>query len=84
MDECLLVYRSMTYAQRTARALEQAGLRGYVTKLKNVFQKEGCTYGVNIQKKILPNALEALKNKDLAPEEAYFILKNGTYQEISL
>ena len=84
MTECLLTCRSMTYAQRAARALERAGLRGYVTKLKNAFSQEGCTYGVLTLEKTLPSAMELLRGAELAPKKVYRALDNDEYEELRL
>jgi cation transport regulator ChaC len=82
MTECLLVCRSLTYAQRTHRALERAGLRAYITRVKpNETVDGGCGYAVRIPENSLTRAWELLEERDLLPQKIYTVLEDGRYQE---
>ncbi len=84
MTDCLMVSRSLTYAQRTARALERAGLRGHIAKIKPEPGEEGCIYAVRTAEKTLTQALELLSQRDLKPQRVFCILSDGSYKEMSL
>ena len=81
MADCLIVCRSMTYAQRADRAISRAGIEGArVTKIKNGFDKEGCVYGVKLRQKLLPEALDVLAKQGLTPRGVYAITSEGEYK----
>ena len=44
---CLILCRSLTYAQRSSRVLERAGITAVVRKAPLCVSKTGCTYCVN-------------------------------------
>ena len=44
----LIVCRSLTYAQRTAAALERAGISAYIMRSPKSIAGEGCSHSVKI------------------------------------
>ena len=85
MGECLIVCRSMTYAQRADRAFNRAGLRSTsVTKIKNGLDKEGCVYGVRLQCKDVTTALEILDKHDYTQQGVYSVDADGNYKELNV
>lgn len=44
---CLIMCRSLTYAQRSSQVLERAGITATVLKAPQSVSKTGCTYCVN-------------------------------------
>ena len=81
MTECLLVCRSQTYAQRTQRALERAGLRSHITRNKPRDDDRGCGHAVKIPEGSLERALELLHERDLMPQKILTVLEDGSVQE---
>jgi len=74
----------MTYAQRADRALSRAGIqKANVIKIKNGLDKEGCVYGVKLQKKDLQDALEVLRKQGLEPQNLYSVTPDGEYKEMA-
>ena len=59
----LLICRSLTYAQRTAKALEHVGITAILTKVPMHISPDGCGYCVKVSSKNISNALIALKKR---------------------
>ncbi len=57
----IIMCRSLTYAQRAVRLLEQSGLFAVLSKAPQELTDGGCNYGVKIRLRDLDKAQEALK-----------------------
>ena len=77
----LLKCRSLTYAQRSARLLERAGITGTVTRLPRSVGFTGCGYSVIVSAKNLKRSLEVLERNDLRPEKIYCRNEKGEIRE---
>jgi hypothetical protein len=84
VTDCLLVCRSLTYAQRTQRALERAGLRAYITRIKPNETDDGCGYAVRVPEANLARAAEILHERGLMPQKIYTVNEDGNYRERQL
>lgn len=82
MINYLLVCRSLTYAQRTAKALERAGIAAIVTRTPGEIASEGCGYCVKIPERRLSETLVLLKNHELSPSRIYMIYSDGRLTEV--
>ena len=82
MINYLLVCRSLTYAQRTAKALERAGITAIVMRTPGEIATEGCGYCVKIPERRLSETLVMLKNHELSPSRIYMMLSNGHLTEV--
>ena len=80
----LLVCRSLTYAQRTAAALERTGITARVLRSPKSIAGEGCSHSVKISQRSLPEALLVLQRADLAPKRIFITAGAGSYQEVEL
>ena len=80
----LLICRSLTYAQRTAKALERAGITAIVTKVPQTISSDGCGYCVKVSAKHVSNALVALKDAELYPIKIFVLYADGNYGEVKL
>lgn len=80
----LIICRSLTYAQRTAKALERAGITSYMTRAPKHIAKEGCGHGVKVAQKNLESALAVLKKAELSPKQLYITFGDNSYREVSL
>lgn len=67
----LLMFRSLTYAQRGARLLERAGVTGTITRMPKSAAVRGCSYGVLVSPPQYDRAMEALSSGGLMPERIY-------------
>ena len=74
----LIVCRSLTYAQRTAAALERAGITA-----KSI-AGEGCSHSVKISQRHLADALRALHRAMLEPKRVFITTGDGSYREVEL
>ncbi len=79
----LFMYRSLTYAQRSAKILERAGITGTVTKMPRSAGSRGCSYGVLVSPKRREQALAALDGAGLPPEKVFVRSPDGTVREAS-
>lgn len=80
----LLICKSLTYAQRAAKALERAGITAIVTKVPQIISSDGCGYCVKVSAKHISNALVALKNGDLYPLKIFVLYADGNMGEVHL
>ena len=82
MINYLLICRSLTYAQRTAKALERAGIAAIVMRTPSEIASEGCGYCVKIPERRLSETLVLLKNHELSPSRIYMIYYDGRLTEV--
>ena len=67
----LIVCRSLTYAQRTASALERAGITAHIMRSPKSIAGEGCSHSVKVSQRNLPDALRILHRTELDPRRVY-------------
>lgn len=84
MSGCLIVCRSLTYAQRSARSLESAGFSAHVQRLPSKLSTSGCGYAIKISENNLTKSVEILRNKGLPPKKAFLIKEDGTFAELPI
>ena len=80
----LIVCRSLTYAQRTAAALERAGITAHILRSPKSIAGEGCSHSVKISQRHLANALQVLRRVMLEPKHIYVASSDGSWQEVEL
>lgn len=80
----LIVCRSLTYAQRTAAALERAGITARILRSPKSIAGEGCSHSVRIPQRSLPEALRILQQAELMPKRVFITAGDGIYQEVEL
>ena len=78
----LILCRSLTYAQRTARVLEQSGISGHVMRTPRSIAGEGCGYCVKISEKQLNKALMLLRREGLGPKQVYIQTGDNVFSEV--
>jgi len=76
-----LVCRSVTFAQRTARALDSQGITAYVTRTPRHLPVNSCSYCVKIPDRLLAQSLMCIKNAALPPVRVFAQDANGTFGE---
>ena len=67
MQYTIIMLRSLTYAQRAARALERMGFFVSVTKAPQELAQTGCHYGVKVRAANLDDALAMLERSGFQP-----------------
>ncbi len=80
----LIVCKSLTYAQRTAAALERWGIVSHILRSPRQIAGSGCSHSVKISEKNLTAALTVLKRSGLAPTRVYITKSDGSYREVAL
>ena len=80
----LIVCRSLTYAQRTAAALERGGISAHILRSPRSISGEGCSHSVKVSQRSLSPALVLLNRVGLNPEKVYITSGDGSYREVSL
>ena len=80
----LIVCRSLTDAQRTAAALERAGITVRVLRSPKSIAGEGCSHSVKVSQRSLPDALRVLERASLSPKRIFITAGDGSYQEVEL
>lgn len=82
MVNYLMICRSLTYAQKTAKILEKSGISAVVIRTPRQVSEEGCGYCVKVSERRLADALVALKNADMSPKKIFMIQNNGHVKEM--
>lgn len=80
----LIICRSLTYAQRSARVLERAGITGYVMRAPKSISGEGCSHCVKVAERWLASALRVLKREGLEPKRVFLQDAEGEYSEVEV
>ena len=83
MSYYLLMCRSLTYAQRTARILERFGITAIITRAPQSMSAEGCAYCVKISENKLSDSLRVLKNAG-APPVKIFLSQGQQLREVTV
>ena len=84
MVSYLILCRSLTHAQRTARVLERSGISGNVMRTPQNIAGDGCGYCVKISEKWLTKALIILRQEGLGPKQVYVRREDNTFHEVEL
>lgn len=80
----LLTCRSLTYAQRGARALERAGITGAVSRVPKSISVNGCAYGIVVAGRHKEKAIMVLTKNALSPEKVFLRQDDGTVTEVEM
>lgn len=78
----LLLCKSLTYAQRSARILERMGMTATITKAPKSAVEQGCTYSVKVSEKNLIRAIATLTEAGLGPLKILLIARDGSVSEV--
>ena len=82
MEHYLILARSVTYAQRIQRVLENAGVRNQIYRAPRDLTDLGCAYVLRLAVADLPQALIAIHREALDPVQI-FLYQKGTYREVA-
>ena len=80
MVHYIIICRSLTYAQRTAKVLERAGITAIVMRPPEDIMGEGCAYGVKLRQRNLAQALKLLKDVGMSHGKVYLLRPNGSVE----
>ena len=82
MEYCIIMCRSLTYAQRAQRLLEAGRIHTGITKAPQGITPEGCSYGVRVRAAVLTKALKMLAEAGVRTGRVYCIGSGGEVQEV--
>lgn len=80
----LIICRSLTYAQRSAQALERAGITAHILRSPAAITGEGCSHAVKVAERSLADALVVLNRVGLSPKRVFILSGDGGYKEVRL
>lgn len=83
LENSIIVYKSITMANRAKKLVEKEKIKASVTQLPSNFKFKGCTYALSVERKNLENALE-ISEKYALNVRAYFTdgtPESGVYKE---
>ena len=80
----LITCRSLTYAQKAARALERAGITAVIMRTPKGLSKEGCSYCVKVSERRGTLALSILRESDTRVSRAFLQYPTGETREVSV
>lgn len=75
--------RSLTYAQRASRLLENAGISAIVTKIPKNVTGNGCNYCIKVNERRLADALQMLNQNGFGPIKVFMQSSDGSVSEVS-
>ncbi len=81
-QDCLILFRSLTFAQRAAHALERAGVTATVRKAPQGLTDRGCTYCVRLRANRLSGALTLLEQRGMEHGKVFLSREDGGWQEV--
>lgn len=81
MTQYLIMCRSLTYAQRSARLLERAGITATVVKAPQGLTTGGCGYAVSLFRRF-DEAVPILKKNNLISGKLFKRTDQGEYSEV--
>ena len=78
----IVMFRSLTLAQRGARELERFGISATVTKAPVRTTDQGCSYCIRLSDKRLNYALSILHDRGIGFGRVFRIGADGEYREV--
>lgn len=82
MQYYIIIFRSLTYAQRAAVILEKSGVTASVGRAPQELIKTGCGYGVKVSEKKFQQAMRALDRNSQAYLDVFLVTSDGRYLEV--
>ena len=83
MTQYLIMCRSLTYAQKSARLLERAGITAAVVKAPQNLSSGGCGYAVSVHRR-QNEAVAVLKSRNIPIGKIYVKNEYEHYREVML
>jgi len=81
MYDCIIMCKSLTFAQRAERLFESRGCLSSITRAPAKLTGNSCGYGVKINRNCLNKAQALITQYQLPMGKAYAI-ENGEYREL--
>ena len=78
----LLLYRSLTQAQKVSNVLDRAGIPNRVVRAPKAVSKEGCSHCVRLTEENLPWVRSHLPPLNLEPRRIFAVTGDEQYEEV--
>lgn len=78
----LILFRSLTFAQRAAHVLERGGFTATVRKAPQGLTDRGCTYCVRLRAEKMRAALALLEQRGMEHGRVFVSRDDGGWQEV--
>ena len=82
MVHYLITCRSLTYAQKAARALERSGITAAILRTPKGLSREGCSYCVKVSERRGAMALSILRESDTRISRVFVQYPTGETREV--
>ena len=80
--DCLILFRSLTHAQRAARMLERSGITATIRRAPPGLTDRGCTYCVRLRAQKLQEALALLAQRGVDRGRVFLLNADGSAEEV--
>ena len=80
----LLLYRSLTRAQRASDILDGGGIPNRIVRVPREVSREGCANGIRLDQGYLPRALTVLRSSGVEPRKVFVSAGDEHYEEVML
>lgn len=84
MDVFYITFRSVTYAQRGERVLNQAGVRCSVQRTPKWMEEQGCGYSIRVMTWDISRAVQLLREAQLPLKKVYIRREDGSLEETAV
>lgn len=82
MYDYIIACRSLTYAQKGAKALNRAGFRANIMRTPSEIAREGCGYSISLKRANIDSALSVLRNAGVQPKRVYEYMNGVIGEEV--
>ena len=82
MEQNLIMFRSLTYAQRGMRTLERGGVTAVLLKVPQSVSQTGCSYGLRISARHLEYSLRLLRENHHVYGKVFRVERDGSMTEV--
>ena len=84
MKSYYITFRSVTWAQRGEKLLEEKGIRCTLQRTPRWMEEQGCGYSLRVRCQDVMPALEILRANDVSFRKVYLTRENGNMEELAL
>ena len=81
MKSYLITFRSITYAQRAERAMNQEGIRCNLRRTPRWMEQRGCGYALEVKLPDISVGTELLRREGIPFRKTYQLTADGTVAE---
>ena len=84
MKAYYITFRSVTYAQRGEKLLNQKGIRCSILRTPRWMEAQGCGYALKVWTKDVYPAVELLRESNVSVRRIYLQMEGGQLEEITV